>query len=187
MAADTTVADAAPGAVPDPSLPDVAAFEGQWWVLHTKPRTEKLIATALRRRDVAHFLPLVRRLRRWGKRTRSVDIPLFPGYVFLCGDAEARLAALKTNRIANVLEVGDQARLRADLMQIRQALASGEPMDLYPRLYQGARCRIKSGPLAGIEGVVLRRPNLWRVYIAVHFIAQSAELEVEPALLEVID
>lgn len=165
----------------------IERFQGRWWVLHTKPRNEKAIATVLERRDISFFLPLVRCTRMTRGRKRFVDLPLFPGYVFLCGDWEDREAALKTNRVANVLDVPDPQGLLNDLLQIQRVLEIGESVDLYPRLRTGARCRVKSGPLAGIEGVVIRRRGLWRVYIAVHFIAQSAELEVDSALLEVLD
>jgi len=168
-------------------IPSIEDFKGVWWVLHTRPRCEKAIATVLERRHVSFFLPLVRYRRLTRGRPRYIHLPLFPGYVFVCGEWEAREAALKTNRVARVLEVGDQARLRHDLRQIHQVLESGAPVDLYPHLQVGARCRVRSGPLAGLEGVVLRRRGPWRVYIAVEFIAQSAELEIDPMLLDVLD
>ena len=117
----------------------------------------------------------------------QVRIPLFPGYLFLCGGSDARLVALRTHRCANVLEVADQERLKADLRHIHRVVESKEPVDLYPRLRRGCRCRVITGTLAGLEGVVLRRRGLWRVYVGVEFLGQSAELEIDPMLLEVID
>jgi transcriptional antiterminator RfaH len=169
------------------NCPCVNDLSGRWWVLHTKPRNEKAIAAVLDRRGVDYFLPLVRHQRRIRGRIRYVDLPLFPSYLFLCGDWKSRETALKTNRVAKVLEVPDQEQLKADLKQIERVLDSGEPVDLYPALKAGARCRVRSGVLAGLEGVVLRRKGPWRVYVAVQFIAQSAELELDSAMLEVID
>jgi transcriptional antiterminator RfaH len=167
--------------------PCVKDLDGRWWVLHTRPRNEKAIAAVLDRRGVDYFLPLVRHQRQLRGRILHVDLPLFPSYLFLCGDWKARETALKTNRVAKVLEVPDQGQLTADLQQIERVLSSGEPVDLYPALRAGARCRVRSGVLAGLEGVVLRRKGPWRVFVAVRFIAQSAELELDSALLEVID
>lgn len=164
----------------------VEDLTGRWWVLHAKPRNEKAIAAVLDKRGIDYFLPLLPHRRTYSGRIRQVDLPLFPGYVFLCGDWKSRETALKTNRIAKVLEVPDQERLKADLKQIERVLRSGEPVDLYAGLQVGARCRVKSGVLAGLEGVVLRRKGPWRVYVAVQFIAQSAELELDSELLEVI-
>ena len=160
---------------------------GDWWVLHTRPRCEKAIAGVLARRDVAYFLPLVRYRRTTRGRARFVDLPLFPGYIFVCGTWDSRETALRTNRVASVLEVGDQLRLRTDLRQIQTVIESGEPVDLYPSLRAGSRCRVRTGPLAGLEGTVLRRRGPWRVYVAVQFIGQSAELELDPMLLDVLD
>jgi len=162
-------------------------MEGRWWVLHTRSRNEKALAADLDRLHVRHFLPLVERRRRYGGRVLPVQIPLFPGYLFLCGSPEDRLSALRTNRIANVLEVTDQDRLRTDLRHIYRVVKSSEPVDLYPRLHRGCRCRVIKGTLAGLEGVVIRRRGPWRVYVGVEFLGQSAELEIDPMLLEVLD
>ncbi len=160
---------------------------GRWWVVYTRARNEKMVAACLTRMGVSHFLPLVRRGRPFRGRVRYVDLPLFPGYLFLCGDTRARYAALRTNRVAEILEVVDQEQLRGDLRQICLVLERGGTVDLYPGLRAGARCRVRSGPLAGIEGVVLRRRGVCRVYISVEFIGQSAELQIDAALLDVID
>ncbi len=165
----------------------IVSAPGLWWVLHTRARNEKAVAADLQRRDIRHYLPLVlsrRTSRGW---RRSVQIPLFPGYVFLLGGDEERLAALQTNRVARILEVVDQDRLRTDLAQIHQVVESDEPVDLYPRLKEGCRCRVMRGTLVGLEGVVLRRRGPWRVYVGVEFLGQSAELEIDPDLLEIID
>lgn len=156
-------------------------------MLHTRARNEKAVAEALSRQSVNHFLPLVPYRRRYAGRMRQVEIPLFPGYVFLCGGAAERQLALKTNRVAQVLEVKDQERLWNDLRQIERVIQSNEPVDLFPRIMTGARCRVTSGSLKGIEGIVLRRRGPWRVYVGVEFLGQSAELEIESSLLEVLD
>lgn len=167
--------------------PTIDTFAGRWWVLHTRARNEKAVATDLQRHQVQHFLPLVRRVRIYSGRKRFVELPLFPGYVFLCGDLPDRYLALRTHRVAQVLEVADQERMRFDLAQIQRVVESDVPVDLYPRLRVGARCRVRAGSLMGLEGVVLRRRGPWRVYVGVQFVGQSAELEIEPDLLELLD
>jgi hypothetical protein len=182
---DPTEGDEAPTPAVDTSFID--AMEGTWWVLHTRARNEKALAADLDRLEVPYFLPLVEQRRKYGRRILPVHIPLFPGYLFICGTSEDRLGALKTNRIANALEVADQDRLKKDLRHIYRIVASKEPVDLYPRLRRGARCRVIKGTLVGLEGVVLKRSGPWRVYVGVEFLGQSAELEIDPMLLEVLD
>ena len=162
-------------------------LEGRWWVLHTRARNEKALAADLARLDVRHFVPLVACRRRYAGHVRQVLIPLFPGYVFLCGSPDDRLAALRTNRVAQTLEVADQDRFRLELRQIQRIVESDQPVDLYPRLREGCRCRVTGGSLAGLEGVVLRRKGLWRIFVGVTFLGQSAELEIDPMLLDVLE
>ena len=165
----------------------VDSFVGRWWVLHTRSRNEKKVAEHLARRGIQHFLPLARCRRTYGGKTKDVSIPLFPGYVFLCGRLEDRYEALRTNRVANVLEVSSQDQLKYDLRQIERVLQSDSPVDLYPRLKKGARCRVIGGSLKGLEGVVLCRRGPWRFYVGVHLIGQSAELEIDSRMLDVLD
>lgn len=162
-------------------------FIGQWWVLHTKSRNEKSVAADLSNHGIAHFLPLAKCVRRFGARVRHVEIPLFPGYVFLCGTEADRVAALRTHRVAYAISVPDQAHLLADLQQIWLVVSSGEPVNLFPQLQEGSRCRVLEGSLRGLEGVVLKRTGPWRVYVAVRFLGQSVELEIDPSRLELIE
>src|SRR3954454_11273800 len=101
----------------------------RWWCLHTKPRQEKAVARALRSRDIAFYLPQVVKVDRTpqGRKIRSV-VPLFTSYLFLLGDEVARLEALRSDRLANVLEIVDQESLVRDLRQIHQMLSSGLPV-----------------------------------------------------------
>ena len=159
----------------------------RWWVIHTRARHEKRVAATLCERGVEHYLPLVQTERRYGRRVVRFAVPLFPGYVFVHGDDSALELVWKTNRVANVLSVADQAQLKNELDQIGRVLTNGQTVDLYPRLKAGKRCRITSGPLKGIEGVVVRRRSMSRLYIAVTFIAKSAVIEIDAAVLEAVE
>lgn len=165
----------------------VDALLGRWWLVHTKSRQEKALATDLERRGVGCFLPLVRTKRRYSGRTFELTLPLFPSYLFLCGNDDDRYAALMTHRAAHVIAVTDQEALKAELRQIFRVTVSEQPVDLYPRLVRGRRVRVTGGSLQGLEGVVLRRRGACRIYVGVEVLGQSAELEIDPALLETIE
>lgn len=165
----------------------IDAYLGWWWLLHTKPRQEKALFGDLERRGISAYLPLARLQRQYGKRRTTVEIPLFPGYLFLCGTAEDRQAALTTNRIVRAIEVADQLRLVADLRRISRLVDSGEPIDVYPGLRVGRECRVTGGPLRGLRGVVLRRRSVSRMYMGVDILGQSAVVEIDCALLEAIE
>lgn len=165
----------------------IGEVPGRWWVLHTRARNEKVVASVLARHRVCYYLPLARLERTYAKCRVTVRLPLFPGYLFLCGDHEARERALKTNRVAKILEVEDQGQLRAELRQVCRALEADGKVGLFTSLRRGRRCRITGGTLKGLEGVVLRRGRHCRMYLSVTMLGQSAVVEVDGALLEPID
>lgn len=156
-------------------------------MLHTKPRQEKCLLEALQTIDVRSYLPLISRRGGVGGRPAAANVPLFPGYVFLCGSDYDRISALRTDRVVNVLDVPDQAQLREELAAIERVVSDTKSVGLYPGLKEGARCRVVRGSFAGLEGVVTRRRGPWRVYVAVTFLGQSAQLEIEADDLELID
>ena len=165
----------------------ITRASGQWWVLHTRARHEKVVAEALARKSITHYLPLVSIQRTYAKCRVTVQLPLFPGYMFLCGGDNAYETALKTNRIVNILQVEDQDQFRTELTQVCKVVNLGTKVDVFKALRKGQRCRITGGSLMGLEGIVLRRGRHCRMYLCVTMLGQSAVVEVDGALLEVID
>jgi transcriptional antiterminator RfaH len=151
-----------------------------WWCLHAKPRQEKAIARELGKQGIAFYLPQVFQENRTpqGRRVRSL-IPLFPGYLFLLGTQEDRLAALRGERLVRTLEVADQPSLERDLRQIQRMLASGLPVEPEPSAPVGSRVRIASGPLAGVEGTVIRRGTHERFVAVIGFLGRGATVDLE--------
>jgi transcription antitermination factor NusG len=152
---------------------------GEWWVLQTKPRVEKSLARRLLRESVPFFLPLFERSHRLKSRVITAHLPLFPGYLFLRGDAEARLTALETNFVARCLPVADEARLQADLTRVFQMMGADAPLRPEPRLFPGARVEITDGPLAGMTGTVLRRGKQLRFFVEVRMLQCGVSVELE--------
>ncbi len=165
----------------------VDAYTGRWWVVHTKSRNEKALADDLSALRINHFLPLVQVKRRYASRGFVIDVPLFPGYLFMCGGDDERYATLMTHRAAALINVVDQEQLKTELRHVYLVTISRETVDLYPGLRRGKRCRVVRGSLAGLEGIVLRRRGCCRIYVGVEALGQSAELEIDPSLVEPID
>ena len=106
-------------------------------------------------------------------------LPLFTSYLFLLGDEQQRLTALKGNRLVRTIEVADQTRMDHDLRQIHQVLASGLAVVAEPMAPIGARVRILTGPLMGLEGRVVRRGKLDKFVAVVHFLGSGAMVDLE--------
>ena len=156
----------------------------QWWVLHTRPRAEKTLARQCVGRELPFFLPLYHKKWRSGGRTQNSYLPLFPGYVFLYGDAEVRQAALHTNLIASVIPVTDQEQLHADLVRVHRLIDAGSSLIPEDRLQPGSPVTVTSGPLAGLEGKVLRREKNLRFFVEVRLLQQGVSVELESWMIE---
>ena len=170
--------------------PDVASvrdLQGRWWVAHTKSRFEKAFAWDLRRLGIAYFLPMFKRVRTNGEQKRGAVIPLFPGYVFLCGSGNDRYMAMTTHRLCQTIAVPDQERLVVELANIEMALKANGRLDPYPFAAVGRRCRIRSGPFRDVVGIVVQRNGVARIVLEVTVLGQGAVLEVDTELLDPID
>src|SRR3954468_6567352 len=127
---------------------------GDWRVLHTKSRQEKVVAADLAAMGIAHYLPLVRQVRYYGRRKAKVAMPLFPGYVFLRGSLDHVYAADRTKRIANIIAVNAQQQLDWELRNLHLALSKDAELTPFPFLRKGVRVEVRSGPFRGLQGVI---------------------------------
>jgi transcription antitermination factor NusG len=148
----------------------------RWWVLHTRPRQEKSLARDLRALAIPSYLPQLQRRTPSRGRVLTSYAPLFPGYLFLLTEAEGRIAALATRRVARALEVTDQEAMWRDLRQVNQLLTSGAPVTPEDRLEPGAIVEIRTGPLAGLRGKILKSASGRRFVVAVDFIQRGASV-----------
>ena len=157
-----------------------------WHVLHTKSRQEKILSNELNAMRIKHFLPLVRQIRYYAGRKASVEIPLFPGYVFLHSTLDEAYLADRTKRVVQIIRVHDQQHIGWELKNIYQALSTGAPLEMYPGLQKGVRVEVRSGPFAGLQGIVQER-NSNRLILQVEMLGQAVSLEVDGSLLDVIE
>ncbi len=153
---------------------------GDWWALHTFSRMEKQLVRRLRQAEVPHYAPMhARRHRTPGGRLLTSHVPLFPGYVFLHGDDEHRLAALRTNMVLRAIRVPDGEQLREDLHCIQRLLQSGSDVNLVTAVRPGMRVRVTCGSLTGLEGIVLRQTGCDQLVVAVNFLQQGASITLD--------
>ncbi len=162
-------------------------FAGVWQVAHTKSRNEKALAWQMQKKNIRYFLPMAEKVYRKSRRVMRSMLPLFSGYVFFCGDDNARLEVLKTNRTAQIIQVKDQQRLIADLIPIEKALTAGQELLPYNFIKAGQRCRVIAGPLMGTEGFVAHDQSKTRLVLQVDILGKATCLEIDASLLEIID
>ena len=175
-------------AILTPEVDSLTELSGTWWAAYTKPRFEKAFAWDLFSHGIGYFLPMREKIIFSGARKRRLMVPLFASYVFFCGTEADRYTALTTNRLSQTIDVVDQDGLIKELTSIEKALLSKAIIDQYPRLPIGSRCRIVSGPMMGIEGVIIERKDAKaRMVLEVTILGQGVVVEIDADLLEPID
>jgi len=170
-----------------PQVESIREFAGQWWVAHTRSRNEKALAHDLISKNISYFLPMSWKVRRRSRRTIRSFLPLFSGYLFFCGQEDQRVELLRTNRVANLIEVNDQQKLLDELVQIDQALRTGAPLTPHKYIKAGKRCKVIAGPFIGLEGIVVRTKKATRLVLQVDMLGQASSVEIDIDMIEVLD
>ena len=161
----------------------------EWFALTAKPRHEKVAAENLRVKGLESFLPLYRARRQWTDRAQSVELPLFPGYVFCRFAYSSRLPVLNTPGVTSVVSFSDVPTPVADdeISRVRAIQASGLPSRPWPYLRAGQRARIERGALAGLEGVLIREKDAFRVVVSVELLRRAVAVEIDRDMIRAVE
>jgi transcription elongation factor/antiterminator RfaH len=163
-------------------------YRPRWYVVHTRSRHEKRVSEQLEMKRVEAFLPLYRSKRNWNGRNAVVDLPLFPGYVFVRIPLEERLSVLGLAGVAGLVSFqGAPAALpdgEMEKLRVCLSMAQAEPV---PYFQAGNRVRIVAGALAGLEGVILRQNGQARFVLSIDLILRSVAVSVDACDLELAE
>jgi transcription antitermination factor NusG len=157
-----------------------------WFVAHTRARREKKLARYCEQEGLRVTLPCYRTLHRYARKVVEFHKPLFPGYVFLQLEAGQKQKVFQREDVARLLVVHDQDRFARQLGEILLALESDLEVFLAPEIGQGARVRVKQGPLRGMEGWVEERYGRGTVLLRLDFIGQAAAVTIPADGLELL-
>ncbi len=152
-----------------------------WYGLRTKSKHESVTARALEGQGYQSYLPTHRRRRQWSDRVVESEQPLFPGYVFCRFDAKQRLPIITTPGVVSVVGFGNGPTAIADseIEAVRTLVRSGAAVQACDFLPEGHRVRINQGALEGLQGILLRNKNEWRVVISVTMLQRSIAIEID--------
>jgi transcription antitermination factor NusG len=157
----------------------------RWYAAYTAPRHEKRVLQHLESKGVESYLPLYSSTRCWNGRRAVVQLPLFPGYLFVSIDPAQRMRVLEVPGVLSI--VSSHGKLTplpvGEIEALRVALASRKA-EMNPLLCPGKKVRIKVGPLRGLEGVVVKRTRKLRLVVSIECIQRSFAVELEAGDLE---
>jgi transcription antitermination factor NusG len=168
-----------PGAVALPA----PSPEPRWYAAYTCANHEKRVAAELGARDVEHFLPLYSSMRRWKDRRVQLQLPLFPGYVFVRLALRDRQRVVQIPSVVRLVGFGGLPTALPDTEVdiMRSGLSQSLRAEPHPLLAVGRRVRITGGPFAGLEGILKRKRSNLRVVVSLALIQRSVSVEVSAA------
>jgi transcription antitermination factor NusG len=152
-----------------------------WCAVYTRHQHEKSVSEMLQAKGFEAFLPLYESIRKWKDRRKLLSLPLFPGYVFVRGVPERRLPILTTPGVHMIINRGERIATIPDteIDAIRRTIDGRFKVEPHPFLRCGERVRVVRGSLEGVEGVLTRKKNFYRLVLSVEMLAQSVAVEID--------
>jgi transcription antitermination factor NusG len=165
--------------------------KANWYALYVKSRHEFVVFGELRRKGIETYLPSVAKLSQWKDRKKLVEVPLFPGYLFvhITPDQEEFSRVIKTRGTVTFisLDPGHPTPLsNEEVSSLKILLESGEEVDIYPQLKEGTPVRMKRGVLKGAEGILAKKHNQSIFIISIELLGRSVGVKIHADDIEAI-
>jgi len=165
------------------AAPPAASNDQHWYAAYTCAQHEKRVAAELEMREVEHFLPRYCSVRRWKDRRVTLELPLFPGYVFVRLALCDRLRVVQIPSVVRLVGFGGLpvALPESEMKILQTGLSQNGNAEPHPFLAVGRRVRITGGPFAGLEGVLKCKKSNLRVVVSLGLIQKSVAVDVDIA------
>jgi len=156
-----------------------------WFALQTAPKGEKKVERSLSSKGYDCLLPTYWQRRRWSDRTVTIELPLFPRYVFCRFNPSAIGKAITTPGVSRIIRFGGRpAEVSAHEIEALQLLAESsllrEPWAYIPA---GTRIKVETGPLAGVEGIICPDGGKSRLIISITLLQRSVAVHLDDNML----
>jgi transcription antitermination factor NusG len=162
-------------------MPECTSEFTKWYALTVRYQHERQTERALQSKGLETLVPLYRSPRQWSDRVKSVDLPLFAGYVFCRFTVDGRMQVLDTPGVGRIVGFGGALAPidNSEIADIQRLLALNLPLAPWPYLKAGDRIRVERGPMRGLEGTLLRTKDALRLVIGVELLQRSIAVEVD--------
>jgi transcription antitermination factor NusG len=162
--------------------------QGSWFALSVTVRHEKLVSDLLRNKGFETFLPLHRRRHQYGRRFREFEVPLFPGYLFCHTNPTRRLPIMTTPGVIRIVGAGRTpiAVDDTEITSLKKAVEAGVALAPHHFWKSGQIGRISTGPLAGVEGVVVKSKQSMRLILCVTLLQRAVMLEIDASCVALV-
>jgi len=158
----------------------------RWYAIYTRSRYEKKVSMEFEDRGLEHFLPLVPQLRNWKDRKKIVNMPIFPGYVFVNIKLSEKIRVLRANGVVRFIEFnGSPSPIPdAQIEDVRQLLKYPDRVETASYFNCGDSVEITAGPFSGIKGKIIHSRGKQRILVGIEIIQQAISVEIDSAWLK---
>lgn len=141
-----------------------------WYVLYTKPRNEKKVATLLQEKGVDVYCPVKEEIRQWSDRKKKISEPVFRSYIFVSLEDYngQNVSVLETPGSVRFLWWNKKPGIVRDeeIQAIRDFLNNYKGAEITVELTSGQAVTVGEGPLKDTAGTVLHTKGN-KVYLAI--------------------
>src|SRR5438132_3050733 len=159
----------------------------QWYAVYTRPRHEKRVFQELAEKKIEAFFPTYKVRRRWSDRYKVIDEPLFKNYLFVNVDYDRRYydTLRPYGAVGFVVFDGKPVPIPQDeIDSIRRLVECELQYSPYPYLKVGRKVRVRTGPLQGCEGILIRKKSVARLVLSIDLLQQSVSAEIDADCVE---
>jgi transcription antitermination factor NusG len=175
------------------AVDEVHGVHAQWFALWTHSHCEQIVHDQLVAKGFEAFLPTIRTWSRRAGTQRLIPLPMFPSYLFVrrAMDKRSYIEIVKSKGLVRILgERWDHLTAVSDTeVEALQRIQTTELTVMpHPYLHEGRRVRINDGPLAGVEGILVRsRPSRGLLVLSVDLLHQSVAVELDCTLVTPVE
>lgn len=160
-----------------------------WYALYVKSRHEFVVSSELRRKGIETFLPSVTRLNQWNDRKKQVELPLFPGYLFvsIAPEPEEFQNVIKTRGTVMFISQAPghpTPVVPEEINSLKILLESGERIDIYPHLQEGAPVRVTRGVFRGARGILKQKHDKHVFLLSMELLGRSVAVKIHASDVE---
>jgi transcription antitermination factor NusG len=154
---------------------------GRWFALRVRQRRESLVHSLLLQKGLEPFLPCYQQRRRWADRWKTIEAPLFPGYVFCRFVADTRTPVLNTPGVIDIVRTGSDITEvdEQEILALQRVVSSRLQCEPWTYLTVGNTVQIMQGPLMNLAGILVEVKKAPRVLLSLTLLQRSVLVEIE--------
>jgi transcription antitermination factor NusG len=162
-------------------------MEANWYVIYTVPNLEKKIHCELQKQNIKAYLPMQRVIRQWSDRKKELQVPMFPGYLFINTTEKMRPDLYKINGVLKFITFNGKPAVLSDDEILNIMRFENTAFNVEASFLQGDNVVIINGPFIGLKGKLFYKRGKQRFGITLKSINQSLSVEVPANCLRKIE